>query len=171
MFAHFWVHTFVLAALVVMLIAIAAVDFRHFKIPNRFVIAVALLYPLHVLSSPNPVHWDYGLASGVIMFVIGAFFFAAKMMGGGDVKALTVVSMWAAPLYLMEFLIVTLAGAVVLAFVMAGRYAFDGARAQGGSIGTAILNFRHVPILKMSVPYGVGVAAGGLYVVGRLFAG
>ena len=103
--------------------------------------------------------------------VIGAFFFAAKMMGGGDVKVIAAVSMWASPHYLLEFLVVTLAGAIVLAFVMAGRYAIDSARAQGGSLGMAIVNFRHVPIFKMSVPYGVGVAAGGLYVAGRLFAG
>lgn len=171
MFAHIWVHTFVLAAFAVILVAIAAIDFRHFKIPNRLVVSAALLYPLHVVSSPTPVLWDYGLVSGLILFFIGAFFFAAKMMGGGDVKALAVVAMWAAPLYILEFLLVTLVGAVVLAFVMAGRYAVEGARAQGGSLGMAIVNFRHVPIFKMSVPYGVGVAAGGLYVAGRLFAG
>jgi hypothetical protein len=35
----------------------------------------------------------------------------------------------------------------------------------------AVTGIRHVPILKISVPYGVGISAAGLYVAWRILAG
>lgn len=172
MLAHSLVHSLVVTIFAGLLLAAAIVDFRHFRIPNPIVLSVAALYPAHVIASPQPVAWTYGLAFGAAMFVLGAIFFAAKMMGGGDVKLMAAVSMWAAPYHMLPFLFITLAGAIVLAVLMAIRFAADGAKASGNpSITGTIANFRHVPIFKMSVPYGVGIAAGGIYVAARLLVG
>lgn len=172
MLAHSLVHSLVIAIFAGLMIAAATVDFRHFRIPNPIVLSVAALYPAHVIASPQPVAWLYALGFAAAMFALGAAFFAGKMMGGGDVKLMAAVSLWAAPYHLLAFLFVTLAGAIVLAVMMALRYAAQGAKASGNpSIAGTIANFRHVPIFKMSVPYGVGIAAGGLYVAARLLVG
>ena len=166
------INGFVIAVLAVLLIAAAMDDLREYRIPNHLVVGIAALYPAHVLTSPQPVPWMMATFFAAIIFAIGVGFFAAKMMGGGDVKLMGAVALWAAPHYLLTLFIVTLAGALVMAFANALRAAAAEARdAQNYSLGATVANLRHVPILKMQIPYGVGIAAGGLYVAARLLTG
>jgi len=107
-----------------------------------------------------------------VIFFVGVGFFAAKMMGGGDVKLMGAVALWAAPQHLMLFFIITLVVALLMAFVNAVRAASIEARnTENPSFGATVANLRHVPILKMQIPYGVGIAAGGLYVAARILSG
>jgi len=166
------IHSFVIAAFAALIVTAAVGDFREFRIPNRLVVAIVALYPAHVLGSPVPVHWPMALGLAGLVFAIGVGFFAAKMMGGGDVKLMGAVALWAAPFHLISLFVITLAGALMVALVMATRTAAAESRDGGSfSLGATVANLRHVPILKMSVPYGVGIAAGGLYVAYRLLAG
>ena len=166
------IHGVVIAILAVLLIAAAMDDLREFRIPNHLVVGIAALYPAHVLTSPQPVPWEAALFFAGIVFVVGIGFFAAHMMGGGDVKLMGAVAMWAAPQYLMTLFIVTLAVALLMALANALRIAFSEARAaQNFSFGATVANLRYVPIFKMQIPYGVGIAAGGLYVAARLLTG
>jgi prepilin peptidase CpaA len=99
-----------------------------------------------------------GFFTGLAIFAIGAFFFARGWMGGGDVKLLAAVSLWAGPSYLSIFAVVTgLSGAVLAAVMMSPLR-------------------RHMPMasadaLTMTgpaqepMPYGVAIAAGGLFVL------
>jgi prepilin peptidase CpaA len=166
------IHGVVIAVLAVLLIAAAMDDLREYRIPNHLVVGIAALYPAHVLTSPQPIPWLYALGFAALVFAIGVGFFAAKMMGGGDVKLMGAVALWAAPEYLITLFIITLAGALLMALAMAVRAAVSEARAaESNSFGATMTNLRHVPILKMQIPYGVGIAAGGLYVAARLLTG
>ena len=61
---------------------------------------------------------------------------------------------------------------MLVACVMAVRMAAADARSpQGWSVMAAVTGIRHVPILKISVPYGVGISVAGLYVGWRILAG
>jgi prepilin peptidase CpaA len=166
------IHGVVIAILAVLLIAAAIDDFREYRIPNHLVVGIAALYPAHVLTFSQPVHWMLAALFAGAIFLIGVGFFAAKMMGGGDVKLMGAVALWAAPQHLMLFFIITLAVALLMAFVNAVRVASIEARnTENPSFGATVANLRHVPILKMQIPYGVGIAAGGLYVVARILSG
>lgn len=166
------IHGVVIAVLAVLLIAAAMDDLRTYSIPNQVVFGIAALYPAHVLSSTQPVPWLPALVFAGIVFAIGVAFFAAKMMGGGDVKLMGAVALWAAPQHLMTLFLLTLAGALLMALANAVRAAAAEARAaQNFSFGATVANLRHVPILKMQIPYGVGIAAGGLYVAARILTG
>ncbi len=166
------IHQLVIAVFAAVLVAAAIGDFRAFRIPNSLVLSILVLYPAHVIASPKPVAWAYASIFAFVILAIGAGFFAAKMMGGGDVKLMAAVSLWAAPQHLLSFFVITLLVAMLVACVMAVRMAAADARsAQGWSIMAAVTSIRHVPILKISVPYGVGISAAGLYVAWRILAG
>ena len=166
------IHQLVIAVFAAVLVAAAVSDFRFFRIPNSLVLSILVLYPAHVIASPKAVPWIYALVFAFVILAIGAGFFAAKMMGGGDVKLIAAVSLWAAPQHLVSFFLITLLVAMLIACAMAVRMAAADARsAQGFSIMAAVSSIRHVPILKMTVPYGVGVSAAGLHVAWRILAG
>lgn len=172
MLTQIFVHQLVIAVFAAVLIAAAVGDFRSFRIPNSLVLSILVLFPAHVMASPDPVAWGYALLFAMVILAIGAGFFAAKVMGGGDVKLMAAVSLWAAPQHLLSFFVVTLVVAMLVACVMAVRLAAADARSpQGWSVMAAVTGIRHVPILKISVPYGVGIAAAGLYVAWRILAG
>jgi prepilin peptidase CpaA len=169
--AHFIDHVVIVAFLGLLLVA-AVSDFREYLIPNRIVVALLLLYPAHALASPAPVDWQVALIIGGITFVAGFILFLFKGMGGGDVKLLTAVALWAGAPSFVEFTAITLIAALVLATTMAARIAADGARTtEGFSYGAFFGALRFSPILNMTVPYGVAIATGGMYAGARLFVG
>ncbi|MHA1538572.1 MAG: A24 family peptidase [Alphaproteobacteria bacterium] len=166
------IHQLVIAVFAGVLVVAAAGDFRSFRIPNSLVLSILVLYPAHVIAAPGPVAWGYALVFSFVILAVGAGFFAANMMGGGDVKLMAAVSLWAGPQHLLSFFVITLAVSMLVACAMAARMAAADTRsAQGWSVMAVVSNFRHVPILKMSVPYGVGISAAGLYIAWRILAG
>ena len=102
------------------------------------------------------------LAVGVAMFAMGA-------MGGGDVKLLTVSVLWAGPEYFAPFLLVTVCAGLALALAVAVRTAWMGdGTASGGGLAATLSGLRHVPIFKLTIPYGAAVAVGGIYAATRI---
>jgi prepilin peptidase CpaA len=73
----------------------ASTDLKHYQIRNELVAVLAALFVLHAfLSGRWPgMAWNVGLA--VIMFAVMISFYAQNLMGGGDVKLLTVAFLWA----------------------------------------------------------------------------
>lgn len=159
------------------LIAAAAVfvgagwrDLRSFTIPNGAIIALAALYPVHVATALSPVAWEMAMGLAGITFVLGCGLFALRAMGGGDVKLLTLAVLWAGGANAAGFILVTaLAGLVLAAAFALG--AVVSARAQNAGASAAGFPLRLAPIAKTKIPYGVAIAAGGLYVVVRLYTG
>ncbi len=142
-------------------------DFLKFIIPNWVCAAIAALYPLYVLAAAPQVDWAGGVACGVIVFALGFVFFVLRLTGGGDVKLLSAVAMWAGPQLVLPFLIVTaFAGGVVslttLMRVLPGRLR------PAGRVG---FSMRESPAMRERVPYGVAIAVGGVYVAVQLLGG
>jgi prepilin peptidase CpaA len=73
---------------------VALTDFRYFKIRNELILVLAGLFVIHAVLSGRwaIAHWN--LAFAVLMFGIMLYFYAQKLMGGGDVKILTVAFLW-----------------------------------------------------------------------------
>ena len=75
--------------------------------PNRLTAGLALLYPIYVLVSPAPVAWPAALGIAAVVFLIGLGLFAGDLIGGGDVKLIAALSLWAGPEHFVWFMLVT----------------------------------------------------------------
>jgi prepilin peptidase CpaA len=155
-----------LIALCVLAVMAMIADLRSYRIPNRISLAVAAGYPIFVLA--GGADWRNGLMAGALVFAVGVFFFARGWMGGGDVKLLAALSLWAGTdLLLPMLLIVTIAGGVMSAaewFRAGGAIRFLSRFLPQFGIGS-LRAVREQAV----VPYAAAIFAGAVYVaVSRL---
>ncbi len=157
-----------LIVLAVLLLAAAWLDLRTLRIGNRFSLAIAALFAIWsaigFLDGSFPLYsLGLSLACAAGLFVLGTIAFAAGMIGGGDVKILAGVGLFAGPALVADLLLVTaLAGGLLGLAAMAGI--------PMGAVparGEATLRSR----MRSRVPYGPAIAAGGLWVASRLALG
>jgi prepilin peptidase CpaA len=87
---------------------VALTDLKQFKIGNDFVLVLAGLFFLHAILSGRWVmlHWNFGFA--VLSFLVMLYFYSMKLMGGGDLKLLTVALLWVGPFCALPFAILLL---------------------------------------------------------------
>ena len=141
----------ILAAL---LLWAAIVDLRTRTIPNWLSAAVAALAPLFwwaagVAFYPDAVE---RIGAAYLIFVIFFAMFWLGGMGGGDVKLGTAIALWFPPLgTLMFFVITSLVGGLVSLGAWIHHHKLR--RSEG----------------KTEVPYGVAIAAGGLWLLAQRF--
>jgi prepilin peptidase CpaA len=151
-------------------------DICERRIPNRLTGALAALYPVFVLVSPTPVAWPAALGLAAVVFVIGLGLFARQLIGGGDVKLLSALTLWAGPEHFVWFmLITTLAGGALSLFSLwYGRWG-GLIEARLAVLGLAIASGR-APVSaetpaggssarSTTLPYGVAIAAGGVAII------
>lgn len=133
-------------------------DLRSNVIPNSANVGLFVLWTGWVVSGANAAPW-YSLAIGAAVFLLGAVLFHFRQMGGGDVKFLTVLSIWAGPAEVLPFLLqVAVAGGVLTAaWIVNGRFV---APALGRIVDADA---------KRVVPYGVAIAAGAYLMYARLW--
>jgi len=152
-----------IAGFVLLLIVAAIGDVRRYQISNWLCLALAALYPLHVLASAQPVAWHYGLATGAAAFAVGFVLFRLGLMGGGDGKLLAAVALWSGPAQILPvLLVIALAGGVIALTLGVARFVHGRVRvASPAGVSAGILGGR--------LPYGVAIAGGGIYLATRLF--
>lgn len=86
--------TIIVLYLIFAMLAVIYYDATRFIIPNWLVGSLLLLYPAAVFMSPVAVDWKIDLLGMLGTFVVGYFIFALRVMGGGDVKLIIVLSLW-----------------------------------------------------------------------------
>jgi prepilin peptidase CpaA len=143
------IHYGLLIALAIALVVAAFTDIRSRTISNWLNGAIALGAPLFWWSSGLALWPDIALQIGVAVaaFAVFAGLFALKMMGGGDVKLLTVLALWVSPVIFMQLLVVM---------------------ALAGGLLTVLMVMWHTMRRqkdKLAIPYGVAIAFGGLWVL------
>jgi prepilin peptidase CpaA len=122
MFANLLANQTVLVALGGLLVATAIQDIRHLTIPNRYCLAIALLYPVFVLTSVHGVDWYDGARVGAAALAIGFLLFVMRLAGAGDVKFFAAISLWAGSARIIEFVMITaLVGGVIAAAMLIHR--------------------------------------------------
>jgi len=139
------------------LLALAVVtDVEAMRIPNRICLLIVALYPSHVLAQGAPVDWLGAIAVAAAVFAVGSIPFMFRLMGGGDVKLMAAVALWAGPAHCVQFLAVTFLLGGVMALLMINPFRFIVTRsceAVGcGEIGEIVLS--------RAIPYAVAIAAG-----------
>ena len=119
-----------------------------FKYGLLAMLAIALLVAAFTdLRSRHIGNWLNG-AIALAAFAVLAGLFALRAMGGGDVKLLTALALWIAPMLFLKLL-------VVMALV--------------GGVLTLVFGAWHVMRKrreKLAIPYGVAIALAGLWVLG-----
>jgi Flp pilus assembly protein protease CpaA len=177
-----------LAGLLALLILSALIDLRERRIPNWLTGGIAALYPIYVLVSPSPTAWLGALAVTFAVFLFGLVLFARQVVGGGDVKLIAAITLWAGIDHLAMFALVTslVGGGLALVglwyqrwhgvidaymaalgwnLAPAGRARHPDSASSEGSRGIASGSPDRPPL---TLPYGVAIAAGGLAVVVQL---
>ena len=121
----------VLIATATALFYAAMTDLREFKIRNELIVALACLYGIFAFITGQWVYayWNVGLA--LFMFAVMMYFYAQNMLGGGDVKILTVAFLWTGVRYALPFTIFLLIFAVGHV-VMAKRFTWVSVRRVDG---------------------------------------
>ena len=164
------------AGFLVMLGLAAFKDISERRIPNRLTGALAALYPVYVLVSPTPVAWPAALGLACVVFLIGLGLFARELIGGGDVKLITALTLWAGPEQFVWFLLVTTFAGGALSLLSLWYRRWGGViEAHLATLGLATT---HGPVQispeapadgptapATTLPYGVAIAAGGLAII------
>lgn len=154
---------FALAGFASALVLAAISDVRRYLIPNRYPIAIAVAYGVFALQQPV-AQTLYGLAAGMLVLISGALLFARGLMGGGDVKLLASVSLWAGPALAAPFLFMTaLSGAVLGLLWLTPLRRLMPAPPEGDAVpADAATGLR--ARLRQPIPFGAAIAIGGLNV-------
>ena len=138
-----------LVALAIALVTAAITDLRSRQIANWLTGTVALGAPLFWWASGLSLWPDVALQLGIaaLAFAILAGLFALRAMGGGDVKLLTALALWVAPLQFGQLIVLMalLGGALTLAF---GAWHIMRRRKD-----------------RLAIPYGVAISAAGLWIL------
>lgn len=133
-----------------LLLAAGIEDARTREIADGKNIAIAAIAPLWWWANGASPWPGAALQLGVaaILFAVFALAFARGMMGGGDVKLITALSLWLPlPALVTMLVVMSIAGGVVTLAMLIDQLW----RRRGGKDGGAI-----------EVPYGVAIAAAGL---------
>jgi prepilin peptidase CpaA len=162
------------------LVTAAISDARHFTISNRLCLAVTAVAPLYIaaqlmvpgkelLGGSVKFHLIATIAIALIVFAVSAGFFALGVMGGGDVKLMAAVSLWTGPQWTLPFLFLTaLAGGVVTLFVLIRAKFQKRIQSQLSGKTSQFVKNPEVIMAKLQVPYGIGIAIGGLFTVYKM---
>ena len=157
-------YVFVLIAAAIAMAYAAKTDLHHYRIPNECSLLLLALYPLHIWLSPKGVDVIGAAAVGSIVFLVSFALYALGRLGGGDVKLMSVLALWAGPTWIADFLIVmTLAGGILgIVFITRLKSILAFAFHQAGDMQT------RDAVLAEQLPYGIAIAAGGVAVLFKL---
>jgi prepilin peptidase CpaA len=133
-------------ALAIALLIAAFTDIRRRQIDNWLTAAIALGAPAFWWAAGLSLWPDVVMMVGVALlaFVALAGLFALKLMGGGDVKLLTALALWLAPMSFVKLL-------VIMSLI--------------GGVLTILMAMWHFTVTRRrdaKIPYGVAIAAAGL---------
>lgn len=148
-----------------LLLLAAGSDAISHKIPNKVVVAILAIYPLHVLVSPVTVDWLGGLEVFGIALAIGFALFATIKFGAGDAKLMAAVMLWAGPGLALPtvFVFSILGGIQGLIMLTPIRFVIANALSSAGRQDAS------EAILTRQMPYGVPIALSGIFVCWGLF--
>ncbi|HEX6010902.1 MAG TPA: A24 family peptidase [Geminicoccaceae bacterium] len=172
-----------LGLVLLILLGLAAwLDIDQRRIPNRIVAAIALLWLPYALHS-FPARMPGSLATAAAVLALGMVVWRLRWIGGGDVKLIAALALWAGakdtPLLLAT--IALSGGALALLWpsrlrhVAAWLSAALGARlgamfpAPRAWTSTERGGTAQARSPAVSLPYGVAIAAGGCWLVHRIF--
>ncbi len=145
------------------LMVAAGWDTLSFRIPNTLNLIFLALFPVAVPFAPYAPDWLWHFAAFGVVLAVGIVLFSLRLLGGGDVKLMTVAALWLGWDRLLEFVVwVAIYGGVLsIALLLL--------RSQWLQMLYAHLG-RPPRVLRpqADIPYGIAIAAGGLMMADKL---
>lgn len=167
-----------LALFAALLLLAALEDLRTRRIPNWLVLAVGVVWLPWSLAGPASGEWPAAFLLALGSLLAGALLFARGILGGGDVKLITAVILWAGLPHLALFtFVMSLTGGLLAMMSLAWqRY--------GWMVVPLLVPLQPTfgplrPVVRepiesaprasaapapVTLPYGIAIAAGGLAV-------
>ncbi|MDX1541336.1 MAG: prepilin peptidase [Geminicoccaceae bacterium] len=167
-----------LALFAAFLLLAALEDLRTRRIPNWLVVGVGVLWLPWLIAGPASAGWPLALLLALVAFLAGLLLFTRGILGGGDVKLITVVMLWAGleHLALFTFVMSLTGGLLAVLSLIWQRYGWMivpllvplqptfGALRPIRRDGPATPAGEATEPAPVSLPYGIAIAAGGLAV-------
>lgn len=143
------------------LVLLAVHDLRHRRLPNFWVGLYAFLFiPFYVFSGFGWAQLGWHFICAGLTAAITAVFFALRWMGGGDVKLWSAVMLWAGPYFALPAIIIaTLVGAILGVVAWLAQWRLRRVPKTAGRHWLRLIS------ADRGVPYGVGLAMAGLFVI------
>jgi prepilin peptidase CpaA len=137
-------------------VIVAYADIRTRRIPNELIVGLLALAAFRIALTGDPNSALYTLIAGGALFLATFLLFWRGFLGGGDVKLMTATGFLIGYHNFFEFLFVmSVCGALVAVAVLA-RDRFGMRRA------TTPASEQSEPSARLTVPYGVAIAAAGI---------
>lgn len=156
-----------IACFVSLVLVAAASDIAMYRIPNIVILMIIALYPIYVIAAPGEQEWLWSLGIFALTIAIGIPLAHFKIFGGGDMKLLAVILLWAGPALASPALVLSVLAGGLISILMLTKVRFVIAGALT-SIGRESLGKM---FLARNMPYGVGLAFGGVFVGWGLMVG
>nr|WP_250646700.1 prepilin peptidase [Pseudemcibacter aquimaris] len=153
-------------------------DVRYYLLPNSLVLSVFILYLIYLLSlyfvgyTLSLEYIGYSFAISIVIFGFLLALFAFNMLGGGDVKLIPVVALWAGPSLTIKFLLITtVCGGIVSAAIIGYRYVRRKIFQLKSSeiVNHCVSESNEFKNEELNIPYGVAISAGGLFIAFELY--
>jgi prepilin peptidase CpaA len=133
-------------------------DIRTRRIPNELIVAILALAAFRIAMEGDPRAGLYTLAAAAGLFVATFLLFWRGLLGGGDVKLIGATALLIGYHNFFEFLFVmSVSGALVAVAVLA--------RDRLGPRRAATPSLEEEAQARLTVPYGVAIAAAGMVVL------
>lgn len=146
--------------LTVLMLAVIYFDVTQFIIPNTISIALIGLWPVFYFTTPEHIDWTMSLLVMLGMFLFGLLIFTLNIMGGGDVKLMTALSLWIGwhPHALIQFFTwIAIAGGVLALFKIVVKF-------SANRIGK-VEALPHFIKEDGNIPYGLAIAFSFLFLL------
>lgn len=129
-------------------------DVRRYKIPNSLSITGVCLFLVWFLSGGSPQSWWAHTYPFLLVFGATFAMFAVGAFGGGDVKLLAMLSLWAGADHVVYLLLImALTGGLMAVLIITHIL-----------IMRAFFRRSRLKIRNAKLPYGVAISVGGLAV-------
>lgn len=147
-----------LTAFAAVVLAGAVYDAATLTIPNWISLFLVGLFP--VLALTAGLAWSevgLHLAVGIMALLLGMGLFAANIVGGGDAKLFAAIALYMGLGWVGSYVFtVALAGGCLAVALIALR------AVAASPLGVFLVPYVRLP--KSGIPYGIAIAAGGLFV-------
>ena len=148
----------------ILLILAAIFDVWKFVIPNFISVGIVVLFFVASSLIPMQTYWLSHLGTASATFVVGLIVYRFRLMGAGDIKLITAVSLWTGVGNIASFLLYTaLAGGALSLGLLLLRQVIVGVQLKGTYPGS--VSMPRILRYGESIPYGLAISVGGLSLV------
>lgn len=145
-----------------------ASDAGSFRIPNRIPLMVMGLFVAYVLAAWPVVDLTGALVVGAICLTAGFAVYAFGWFGAGDVKLFAALGLWAGPTHVADLVLVTSLTGALMALSVVGTHVV---RSRLTFVTSGMVTPCSTPLTDRRLPYGIAIAAGGVFLVMQLIGG